>query len=95
MSGKIRNSLGDERMRMSMTNRVEGVRSENPFEDMSDAKAVEAAAQLVRTAAANLISDEGCEDAAWLYVMSQELFKVVERLKRGDDWSGVPSSRLN
>lgn len=77
-------------MGMSATGRVDESRFDNPFDDLSDARALEAAANLVRTAAANLIVDDDCEDAAWLYVLSQELFKIVDRL----ECDASPSSKL-
>lgn len=53
----------------------------NPFDEMSDATALEAAARIAETAAFNLASKLGADEAAKLIVISHQLSEVLARLK--------------
>lgn len=90
MSGKIGNETASGTTAMQQGRD----RADNPFDSLTDAQAIEAAAKLVRTASMNLLCEDTSDDAAWLYVLSEELFKVVNDLERAEGRGSVLSHRL-
>lgn len=54
----------------------------NPFEDLTDATALKAAAQIVETAAFNLATGLNSKNTAELIMMSQRLGEIASRVSQ-------------
>lgn len=69
--------------------------SEIAFDEMSDATALEVAARIAETAAFNLATELGPDEAAQLIVISHQINQVLERLNSSGLPSHLPAARLH